>query len=365
MQVLAISLVVAGAALASLGVLALTGAAFTAMPRRVSFAVLATGALVVAFGALLPHFVRAGQAPHITLEREPADATPVPVPNGELRGSVVSMNGASVAGAKVVLYSSSRPPVTATSAPDGEYRFRDLPIGGPYRVAVSYAGGVFEKIVLIPSPPVSITVTVTTPSPAKLEIHAASLALVGDSRGVQAVYAATLTNSGDRAYVGGVPMPVLTGAMAVDPRSGTDRSQLAVQSGTLFSSTPVLPGSTPLSYTYVAPMPAKGTDAAIDTTFPTARFDLLLSGRLRVDTPNHASGTIRLGGRTYRRYTWRNLKPGDMIAARVSVSSPVPLIRTAAIAFGGLVAMLIVAFPLLRRRRREPMATASPVPVKQ
>ena len=119
MQLLAISLVVAGAALASLGVLRLTAAGFNAMPRRVAFAVLATGALVVAFGALLPHFVRARQEPSISLQREPADSSPVTVPNGELRGSVQSMTGEPVAGAQVVLYSSSRKPVTVASAPDG------------------------------------------------------------------------------------------------------------------------------------------------------------------------------------------------------------------------------------------------------
>jgi hypothetical protein len=224
---------------------------------------------------------------------------------------------------------------------------------------------VFEKVVLIPSPPVQITVAPTTPSPARIEVHAASLALVGDARGVQAVYAATLTNNGDRAYVGGVPMPVLSGAMAVEPRSGTDRAQLAVQDGTLFSSTPVLPGSTPLSFTYVAPMPQKGVDTSIETTFPTSRFDLLLSGKLGVSARKHADGTIRLGGRTYHRYTWRDLKPGDVISARVFVASAVPMLRAGAIALGGALAVLIVAFPLLRRRRRAPAASPSPVPVSQ
>jgi hypothetical protein len=188
---------------------------------------------------------------------------------------------------------------------------------------------------------------------------------VGDLRGVQAVYAATLDNGGDRAYVGGVPLPVLSGAMAVEPRAGTDRSQLAVQDGTLFSSAPVLPGSTPLSYTYVAPMPEKGVDAAVESAFPTKRFDLLVSGKLRANARNHANGTIRLGGRIYHRYTWHDLKPGDMLSARVSVSSPVPLLRTGAVMLGGLIAALIVVFPLLRRRRREPVASPPPVPVNR
>src|SRR5712692_3538831 len=100
MQLLAIALVVAGAALASLGVLRITHAAFRSMPRAVAVAILAAGAMVVAFGAVLPRFVHARQEPTITLQREPSDASPEPVPNGDLRGSVRSVKGEPVADAK-------------------------------------------------------------------------------------------------------------------------------------------------------------------------------------------------------------------------------------------------------------------------
>jgi len=365
MQLLAIALVVAGAALTSLGVVRVTHAAFLTMPRAVAFVILATGAVVVAFGALLPHFVRARQQPTIALQREPTDALPEPVPNGDLRGSVRSVKGDPVPGAKVVLYSSTKKPSTTSSAPDGSYAFHNVAIGGPYRVAVSYGGGLFAKVVLVPSPPVQITVAPVTTSPATVTATAASLAVVGDTRGVQAVYAATLENASDKAYTGGVPLPVLPGAMAVEPRSGTDQSQLAVQDGTLFSSAPVLPGSTSISYTYVAPMPEGGVDATTDVTFPTTRFDLLVAGGVNAKTHGHANGTVRLGGRTYRRYTWRDLKAGDAVPARVAVSSPVPLLRTGAIAAGGVLAAIIVLFPLLRRRRRAPAATPAPLPANR
>jgi hypothetical protein len=360
-HILAFSLVVAGAALASLGVLRLTRAGFHLMPRGTAIAIVAAGTMVVAFGSLLPRFVHQRSRGEITLQREPSGATPAPVPNTDLRGVVRSATGQPVAGAKVVLYASTRPPVTVSSSADGGYVFRGLPIGGPYRVAVSYRGGVFAKAVLVPSEPLQTTVAATTTKPESMSVKAASLAVVGDARGVQAVYAATLENGGHDAYAGGVPLPVLPGAMGVDPRSGLDRTQLGVQNGTLYSSAPVLPGSSALTYTFVAPMPENGVDAATETTFPTARFDLLVAGRLRADAGKHATGTVRLGGRTYHRYTWRHLAAGDTISARIRASSALPLIRTAAIAAGGILAAAIVAFPLMRRRRSAPVASPSPV----
>src|SRR5205807_6406327 len=235
----------------------------------------------------------------------------------------------------------------------------------PYRVTVPYGGGLFAKVVLIPSPPLPITVAPATTNPTAVSVRAASLAVVGDARGVQAVYAATVENSADKAYTGGVPLPVFPGAMAVEPRSGMDQSQLAVQDGTLFSSAPVLPGSNSITYTYVAPMPESGVDASTDATFPTARFDLLVAGRVHAKTHGHENGTVRLGGRTYQRSTWRQLNPGDAVPARVAASSPLPLVRTGAIFGGGVIAALIVLFPLVRRRRRAPLATPAPLPANR
>jgi hypothetical protein len=331
------------------------------MPSRMAIVVIVAGTMVVAFGSLLPRFVHQRSRSEITLRREPADATPEPVPDTDLRGVVRSVDGKPVAGAKVVLYASTRPPKTVLSDAGGGYVFRGLSIGGPYRVAVSYGGGVFASVVLVPSPTIHTTVASTTTKPASTSIRAASLAVVGDARGIQAVYAATLENNGHEAYAGGVPLPVLPGAMAVDPRSGLDRSQLGVQDGTLYSSAPVMPGSTALTYTYVAPMSDNGVDAATDVTFPTKRFDLLVAGRLRAEARGHATGTVRLGGRTYRRYTWRNLAAGEVVSARIRPASRVPLVRAGAIGAGGIVAAGIVLFPLLRRRRRPPSTAPAPV----
>ena len=351
MAVLAIALIVAGAALASLGVLRLTRAAFVALPRNLAISIVVAGAAVVAFGSLLPRFVVSRQAPRIALEREPAGATPAPLPHVALRGVVSSLDGAPVRGIGVTLYTGTGGPRTVKTDARGAYAFAPLAPGGPYRVAVSYRGATFQRVLMLPTPPVPITVAPTTNKPAHIRIRAASLALVGDARGVQAVYAATIENAGRDAYSGGVPLPVLPGAMAVEPRAGVDRSQLAVQDGVLYSSAPVMPGSTPISYTYVAPISERGADVVVDTTFPTDRFDLLVAGRLRTKADERPNGDIRLGGRTYQRYTWRGLGPRQMVSAHVRPSSSTAVLRTGAIAAGGVVAAFVVLLPLLRRRR--------------
>jgi hypothetical protein len=330
------------------------------MPARTAVTILVTGTTVVAFGALLPHFVHASRPPTLSLERAPDGATPQPGPNTDLHGTVTSLQGAPLPGAKVLLYTNAANPLTTKTADDGSYEFRNLPIGGPYRVAVPYRGGVFQQVVLLPSSPVRMQVAPTTNSPKSLSVRAASLAVVGSSKGVQAVYAATLANNGASAYAGGVPLPLLPGAIAVDPESGIDRSQLGIQDGMLFSSAPILPGSTSISYTYVAPLPDTGLDASTDAAFATSRFDLLVAGSLRVAARGHSDGAVRLGGRTYHRYTWRNLRAGDTVAARLTSSSRLPLVRTGAIVAGGLLAAAIVAFPLVRRRRA-PVPAAAPV----
>ena len=364
MAVLAIALVVAGAALASLGVLRLTRAAFIEMPLRVAASALAAGVAVVAFGALLPRFASQREMPEVTLERQPAGATPAPLPAMELRGIVRKAGGGVVGDADVTLYAGTNPPRKARSDASGRYTFGKLPPGAPYRVAVSYDGGMFQRVVLLPASDIAITVAPTTNKPAQMRVRAASLAVVGDARGVQAVYAATLENAGREAYIGGVPLPVLPGAMGVEPRAGIDRSQLGVQNGVLFSSAPILPGSTAISYTYVAPIREKGAEIFVDATFPTARFDLLIAGRLRADARGTQNGAVRLGGRTYHRYTWRELRAGREVGARIVPSSAAPLVRTGAIVAGGVLAAVIVVFPLLRRRRSVAV-TSAPVAVRQ
>jgi len=349
---LAIALVIIGGALTSLGVLRLTHAAFEAMPRLLASVIIGAGTLVAAFGVALPRFVHERSEPTIALTPEPSDAPRDRTPTTTLRGVVRSAAGAPIAGAKVTLYSSTKPPRVARSAADGTYAFGGLAIGGPYRVAVDYDGAVFQSTTLVPAGPIRLTVAPTTNKPNAIRVRAGSLAIVGDRRGVEAVYAATIDNTGADAYTGGVPLPLLPGALAVDPRSGLDRSQLGLANSVLFSSAPVLPGTSAISYTYAAPMPDDGVDAAADTTFPTSRFDLLVSGNLRVRARGHDNGSVTLGGRRYHRFTWRRLVAGAPMTVRVTPSSRVAVLRTGAIAVGGLVAALIVVFPLIGRRRR-------------
>lgn len=361
MHILDLTLIVGGAALAAMGTLRLTRAAARTMPASVAIAILVAGAAVVAFGAMLPRLSRP-EPNQITLQPQSSADTAAPPPRTDFRGIVRSLDRSPVADANVMLIAGGSKTTTARTAPDGSFVFRGVTIGGPYRVAVTHGGGVFDKIVFLPSPPLEIAVAPTTTKPDEVHVRAASLAVVGDQGGVQAVYALTLENTGHTAYTGGVPLPVLPGAAALEPRSGLDRTQLAFQDGTLFSSAPLMPGTTAITYTYVAPMPAQGLDLGIDVTFATDRFDLLAGGHVRATSAGHGNGRVALGGRTYQRLTWRALQAGRVLRARIAPHSSAALVRSGAIAAGGLVAAAIVVVPLLRRRRRTVVST-SPTPV--
>lgn len=361
MQILDIALVVGGAALAAMGTARLTHAALRTMPRSVAIAILVAGAAVVAFGAALPRLSRP-EPNQITLQPQSSADAAAPAPRTDFRGVVRSIDHSTVAGANVMLTQAGSKTTTARTAPDGSFVFRGVAIGGPYRVSVTHGGGVFDKVVFLPSPPLEIAVAPTTTKPDDVHVRAASLAVVGDQGGVQAVYALTLENTGCSAYTGGVPLPVLPGADALEPRSGLDRTQLGFQDGTLFSSAPIMPGTTAITYTYVAPMPPKGLDLGVDVTFATDRFDLLIGGHVRATSAQHGNGRVALGGRTYQRLTWRGLQPGRALGARIAPHSNAGLVRAGAIAAGGLVAAAIVLVPLLRRRRRT-VLSGSPQPV--
>jgi hypothetical protein len=351
MHILDLTLVVGGAGLAAMGTARLTHAALRTMPRSVAIAILVAGAVVVAFGATLARL--AHPSPNeITLQPQSSADRAAPGPRTDFHGVVRSLDHLPVADANVVLTQAGSKTTIARTAPDGSFVFHGVAIGGPYRVAVTHGGGVFDKIVFLPSPPLEVAVAPTTTKPDEVHVRAASLAVVGDERGVQAVYALTLDNTGRTAYTGGVPLPVLPGAAALEPRSGLDRTQLGFQDGMLFSSAPVMPGATAITYTYVAPMPPKGLDLGIDVTFVTDRFDLLTGGRLRSTSARHNNGRVALGGRTYQRLTWRRLRTGQMVGARVAPHSAAGTVRIGAIATGGLVAAAIVVVPLIRRRRR-------------
>lgn len=371
-----IALVVGGIALASVGAFRLLGAGFAPMPRHVASIVLASGLGVVAFGIVLlvlgpPSDDTRASMPRATLA--PRASAGANVPREGVRGVVVGRDDDPVAGAAVTLVplfmDDGADPMRTTTDEDGRFSFDDVAVdpGSPWVAEVKFDGARFPSDVLRAphgeAAPVRIVVADTTKKTNELQIDVESLAVVGDKTGAQAVHALTIVNGGERAYVGGLRLPLLPGATAIQEGSGLDRRYLALGDREMTSTAPILPGRHDLTYTYVVQMARDGLAVDHRTQVPTGRYELLVGDGLSLA----ARGTLRddadvtLGPpgaqRTYHRYVARDLDDGDRVEARVNVASGPSLPRVGLFALAALVAVLAVAAPLLRGRHRRARPT--------
>lgn len=357
----------------------LTNAGFRSMPRFIATASVVFGACVVVFGLALP-FLQTSPAtdrpqPRITLEPADRSSTVRDAVHGVIRlpdGSPAS----DVAVKLTPLFGGEGDEELSTrTADDGRFLFSgvDVTPGTPFVVDARYDGATFPSDVLRfgrpEEDPVRLVVAETTKSANDISLDVESIALVGDAQGLQAVHALTVHNGGDRAYVGGLHLPLLPGANAIDPRDGLDRRHLDVSDGVLVSMSPVPPGRTDITYTYVAAMPRSGLVYEHEAVHPVERFEMLVGGDLEATTHEGLSraGEVVLGPRgeerTYRRYEAAGLDAGDNLRIVVSPAASSPALTIAAIAAAALVAVGLVAFPLVRRRRRESPSPATPEPV--
>jgi hypothetical protein len=363
-----------------MGGVRLAAAGFLAMPRLVAIASVAGGICVAGFGVGLLFAVRPQRASHepaITLEpARPGMAKGAP-PRA-VSGLVLS-GGRPVADARVELTPLFDEPKVAERATRtderGRFNFDDIDIspGYPYAADVHYDDAVFSSDVLrfgnARSTPVRIAVARTTHSAARLRFDSESIAIVGDEKGVQAVHAITVRNTGTRAYVGRLRLPLLPGATAIDPGAGLDRRNLDLAAGEIVSTAPIVPGRHDLTYTYIASMSRNGIELRHRPAYPTRRFELLLGDGLRAQHVGGlpATGEVRIGPtgqqRTYRRFESRDLGRSDVIRAVIAVAGPSQLPRALGLAGAIVAALAIVAFPLVRRRSRGTAATPAPQPV--
>lgn len=354
---LSITLVGGGAALAAMAVLSLTSAMFATMPKPVAGAVLAAGAGIVVFGALLPRITAVDDEDVVPLEQRSAGATAEPLLEADIWGTVRTVDGEPRSGVQITLWTSDGDTVTGelnkTDA-HGRFRYDDQPIDGPIRLEAEFDGAVFEAPALRRlSDPVEILVADTTKDDRSLTVRASSLALVGDRRGIQAVQAITIDNGGDEAFAGDLRLPLLPKANSLVPGIGLSRARLDVAGGRLVSRSPVLPGRTELTYTYAAPLPARGVDFVSEAVIGTKRFDLLLSKGLSATDiqPSPRIDDARIGNRSYERLSWRRIDEGARVRARISPREGVPLLRVGLVALVILAGVALVLAPIVRRRR--------------
>ena len=345
--------------------------AFTPMPAALAGAISVIGLFVLGFAVFVLLSGTPSNTPEPVGTLAPTSAGPAAPELSDVRVDVRTTSGKPVANAPVRLesrFAATEPTKKLTGQTDASGRFTfhgiDINPGSPWVAVAHFDDRDFPSSVLRSGRSVTITVAAVTFKADRIRVTAESLALVGDATGMQAVQAVTVADRSHLAFAGGLSFPLLDGATAIDPRTGLDRDLLELdKNNQMVSSAPLLPGSHEFTYTYVAPTERT---IRIDVFYTTNRFDILVGGRLelRPDGKLHANGSIKLAGRSYRRYTAVHVVAGRQLTARVVVTKPSKAPRVALIVLAGLIALAIVLLPLLRRRRQAPEAAETPKEVQ-
>jgi hypothetical protein len=351
-------------------VLRLRDAGFVAMPRRVAQIVLAAGLAVVAFGIVLislgPRDDEPSAMPRATLEPATPDAPDDADARG-VRGTVVTRDGDAADGVKVTLVplfmEDGVDPLRTVTDDDGDFAFDDVVVdpGSPWIAEATFDGARFGSEALRAprgkDEPLRIVVAPTTKNVKDVRVDIESIAIVGDKSGGQAVHAVTVRNESDRAYVGGLRLPLLPGATAIQEGTGLDRRYLELGNGEMTSRAPVLPGRHDLTYTYIVQMSERGLAISHRTQLPTQRYEVLVGDGLSLSARGglRDDGDVKLGPReqqrTYHRYIARDLDADDRIDARVAVATGTGALRIGGFIAAALLAILVIVAPMLRRRR--------------
>ena len=336
------------------------------MPSVVAACALIVGAAVTIFSAFYARTeTGATGVGHPTISLSPA-STDEPMDGGdELHIRVTTPEGRGVEGVEVQpvpLFhgeSEGESPDPGDTNARGEATLEAQPTPDrPYLVDVLFDGETFSSPVLRsgnePSDPVQIVVAPTTKDDDGITIEAESVAVVGGRDGVQVVHAVSVRNRGDEAYTGGLRLQFIPGATAIDPRSPLDRRRLELTDDAMVSTAPLVPGRSEITYTYTAQMPRRGIDATFEAAYPTRRFDLLTADGLAADELDGLAPAdgITLSGRDYRRFSVRDLDPSEQVSARIAPTEASPVLLIGAIVAVGALAIFIVVFPVLRRRRK-------------
>jgi hypothetical protein len=359
-----------------MGILRLVRVAFAPMPRVVAVCSAVVGIVVCGF-AVFVGVVKVPAAapttePVVTLS--PAFSGPAPEQLGTVHVQVRTVSGP-VAGIPVSLESrfaadAAPQKVNQTTDTSGNVTFANVNInpGSPWVAVAHYDGRDFTSSLLRSGRSITLDVANVTFDPKRLHVDASSIAIVGDKDGIEAVQAMTIVNRSDEAFAGGLSLPLLNDATAVDPRVGLDRNALTLdQNNQIVSSTPVMSGSHEVTYTYIAPMGRDGSPFRMSIFYPTSRVDVLIGNTL-VFTPKGAlrsNGKVTLAGRTYHRYTATRLHARQHLTGQIAVPKPSHAPEIALLILAILIALGIVLLPLFRRRRREEEPAPEALPEKQ
>ncbi len=353
------------------GVLRLRLSGFLAMPRPLATVIVGIGGAVVVFSG----FLAATNAldpeeliPNVELSTAAPDAESTPMTD-DVNALVTNANNEPMDGITVELAAFDEKEgdfVVAASSEtdeDGRVLFEDADIN-PGRPAIVQA--VFDETRFAGpvvrggnerGDPIRIRVAETTRSAGDLRVEVESVAIVGDSRGAQAVHAVSIRNGGESAYIGELRLPVLPGGTAIQVQQGFDERRASITEGQIVARTPILPGRHDITYTYPVQSDADGIRFQRSIQIPTERFDLLVGGELDAQPSEglERSGDAEVGPasaqRSYRRYSAEDLERADKVSALVIVAKTTSPFLIAGPIGAAVLAVAIVAIPLSRRRR--------------
>lgn len=363
-------MLLAGVALAATGGLRIARLGLRTMPVAVAVAAAIAGLTLAGIAAFWIISGPSQPSPRAAqLRLEPDAAIPEDAATGAVSGVVRTHHGTGMAGATVTLrrFDRTTPTGTQTTTTDGDgrYSFETLPAGptSGYRVQTVFDGTTFGSKLLLVVPGATTTADLVVAPPTTdatvVELAVDSTVLLGDARGVEVLQITSVHNTSDRAFVGGLRLPLLARASGVDPRHGLDRSLLSFSDGDLVSHGPVLPGTTQIVYVYSVPLPRSGLSLHRSIRYRTHAFALLAGSALDVRaTSLRPQGRVTIGPaqgasseRTYRRWSSGMLEPGAGIRADV-VARNRQRWRTAAVVGAAVIAAIVLFVPVVRRSRR-------------
>ena len=270
-----IALVVGGTALAGVGALRLRNAGFLAMPRarRVDRPGL-PGLAVVGFG-VVAHRDRPPDGRHHGHGADAARDARAPSGGGrrphrrDRHQAYAEPSSRATTTRSRGRHGHARPAVhgggqsircARRTDAEGRFAFDDVAVdpGSPWVAEATFDGARFPSEVLraprSKDRSAALVVAPTTKKANDVEIELESLAIVGDRSADKPSTRVTVVNHGERAYVGGLRLPLLPGATAIQEGTGLDRRYLALGDDTMTSSAPILPGRHDLTYTYIVQM---------------------------------------------------------------------------------------------------------------
>jgi len=305
--------------------------------------------------------------------------------DGIIQGRVVNgtAGGSSTEGLEVILrvfhgQSEAEPLITTTDA-QGRFRFEGLDVNSDsvYLPQVSYWNVVYSTGLLTFEPGesellIEIPVYETTTDGEGIGVERAHLLISFSDQRLLVTELHVFSNPGDRTYIG---KEEVQGGRATSrfllPQGSYD---LAFDDGSLggrFLATeggfadrePLWPGRTTVVFSYALDCPGGNCSLIKDVTHSTSNLNVLIAdigARVMSDRLSF-EGKVEAQGQYYLNYVGHNLVPGERLDLQVRLpqAGPAPVasrkshrLTLPCIVFGGVVTVLVLAYPFWRQRVR-------------